>query len=67
MTKHQLFINNGWVDPASGQWFDALDSFFGEAWAQIPQGNAADVNRAARAAAAAMGARGASCRRPSAA
>ena len=54
MTKYQLFINNEWVDPASGQWFDALDPFSGEAWAEIPQGNATDVDRAARAAAAAM-------------
>ncbi|MDO8276751.1 MAG: aldehyde dehydrogenase [Burkholderiaceae bacterium] len=54
MNRYQLFINNEWVDPDSGQWFDALDPFSGEAWAQIPQGNARDVDRAARAAAAAL-------------
>jgi acyl-CoA reductase-like NAD-dependent aldehyde dehydrogenase len=54
MQTYQLFIANEWVDPDSGQWFDSLDPFSGEAWARIPQGNAKDVDRAAKAAAAAM-------------
>ena len=54
MNTYQLFINNEWVDPDSGQWFDSLDPFSGESWARIPLGNARDVDRAASAAAAAM-------------
>ncbi|MDP1968992.1 MAG: aldehyde dehydrogenase [Burkholderiaceae bacterium] len=54
MSRYQLFINNEWVDPDSGQWFDTLDPFSGEAWAQIPQGNARVVDRAAKAAATAL-------------
>ena len=29
--RYQLFIDNEWVDPASGRWFDSLDPFSGEA------------------------------------
>lgn len=54
MTRYQLFINNQWVDPNSGRWFDSLDPFSGEPWAQIPQGDSTDVNRAVEAAAAAF-------------
>lgn len=54
MNTYQHFINNEWVQPDSGQYFDALDPFSGEAWAKLPQGNARDVDRAARAADAAM-------------
>jgi len=54
MTRYQLFINNEWVDPQAGQWFDSHDPFSGEAWAQIPRGDANDVNRAVEAAAAAF-------------
>lgn len=55
MTKrYQLFINNEWVDPSSGAWFDSLDPFSGAAWAEIPRGNSEDVDRAAQAAANAM-------------
>ena len=54
MARYQLFINNQWVDPHSGQWFDSLDPFSGEPWAQIPQGDKTDVDRAVEAAAAAF-------------
>ncbi len=54
MQKHQLFINNEWVDPISGQWFESLDPFSGEPWALIPRADQADVNRAVEAADAAM-------------
>ena len=54
MTRYQLFINNEWTDPHSGRWFDSLDPFTGEAWAQIPQADATDVDRAVDAAAAAF-------------
>jgi aldehyde dehydrogenase (NAD+) len=54
MKTYQHFINNEWVAPDSGDYFDALDPFSGEAWAKLPLGNAQDVDRACRAAAAAM-------------
>ena len=54
MQQYQLFIDNEWQDPASGKWFDSLDPFSGEPWASIPEGNAQDVDRAVRAAKAAI-------------
>ena len=54
MTRYQLFIDNEWVDPHGGQWFDTLDPFSGEAWAEIPRGDATDADRAVSAAARAF-------------
>ena len=51
MSRYQLFINNEWVNPDSGQWFDSLDPFSGESWAEVPRANATDVDRAVTAAA----------------
>jgi aldehyde dehydrogenase (NAD+) len=48
--KHQLFINGQWCDPVAGQWFDTIDPYTGDVWAQIPRGNAADVELAVSAA-----------------
>lgn len=53
-SRYQLFINNEFVDPIQGEWFDSLDPYSGEPWAQIPRGTREDVDRAAQAAAAAM-------------
>lgn len=52
--KYRLFINNAWVEPHSGQWFETLDPFSGEPWALIPRADASDVDAAVRAADAAM-------------
>lgn len=54
MAHYQLFINNQWVDPHCGKWFDSLDPFSGEPWAEIPQGDKTDVDRAVEAASAAF-------------
>jgi len=54
MTRYQLFIDNRWVDPAGGKWFDTLDPYSGQPWAQIPRADAVDVDAAVRAAAAAF-------------
>ncbi|MBN9427176.1 MAG: aldehyde dehydrogenase [Burkholderiales bacterium] len=51
MTRYQLFINNEWLDPNSGRWFPSEDPFSGEAWAEIPRGDAVDADRAVAAAA----------------
>ncbi|OWT77169.1 MULTISPECIES: aldehyde dehydrogenase [unclassified Achromobacter] len=50
MKRYQLFINNEWVDPKSNTWFETHDPFSGEAWAEIPRANAADVDLAVTAA-----------------
>lgn len=54
MTRYRLFIDNDWVDPHSGSWFDSQDPFSGEAWAQIPRADAVDADRAVSAAARAF-------------
>jgi (Z)-2-((N-methylformamido)methylene)-5-hydroxybutyrolactone dehydrogenase len=50
MKRYQLFIDNESVDPQSGTWFESHDPFSGEAWAEIPRGNAADADLAVAAA-----------------
>lgn len=48
--RYRLFIDNEWQDPESGAWFDTLDPFTGEVWAEVPRAGAADVERAVQAA-----------------
>jgi (Z)-2-((N-methylformamido)methylene)-5-hydroxybutyrolactone dehydrogenase len=52
--KYQLFIDNEWRDPHSGEWFDSLDPFSGEPWAAVPRADAVDVDSAVAAASAAL-------------
>ncbi len=52
--KYSLFINNEWVAPRSGKWFETLDPYSGEPWALIADADADDVDAAVRAADAAM-------------
>ncbi|MEM1300327.1 MAG: aldehyde dehydrogenase [Pseudomonadota bacterium] len=54
MKTYQHYINGEYVDPAQGEWFDSIDPYRGEAWARIPRGTAADVDRAVAAAKTAM-------------
>ncbi|MET0207750.1 MAG: aldehyde dehydrogenase [Burkholderiaceae bacterium] len=54
MKRYQLFIDGQWVDPAGERWFDSTNPYTGEAWCQIPRGNADDVDRAVQAAHRAM-------------
>ncbi len=54
MKSYQLFIDGEWTDPCSGQWFDSLNPYTGQAWARIPRGNPEDVERAVAAAERAM-------------
>jgi len=46
----KLFINNEWVDAASGKTFETLNPTTGEVIAHCAEGDAADVNRAVEAA-----------------
>ena len=48
LTKH--LIQNEWVDPAEGGWFETHDPSSGEVIAKVAAGTAADVERAVRAA-----------------
>jgi len=50
MQKHQMLIGGQWADPAGGQWFPSENPFTGQAWAEIPRGNAEDVDKAVKAA-----------------
>lgn len=50
MQKYQLFINNEWVEAASGERFESLDPFSGDAWASLPRATRADVDKAVNAA-----------------
>jgi aldehyde dehydrogenase (NAD+) len=50
MQKHQMLIGGQWADPAGGEWFPSENPFTGEAWAEVPRGNAADVDKAVKAA-----------------
>jgi acyl-CoA reductase-like NAD-dependent aldehyde dehydrogenase len=54
MDFSKLYIGGQWVDSASGQWIDVINPATQKAFARVPAGNAADVDRAARAAAAAF-------------
>lgn len=54
MREYQNFINNEFVDPVEGEWFDALDPFSGKVWAKIPKATQVDVDNAVAAAKAAL-------------
>ncbi len=54
MKKYQHFINGEYVDPLAGEWFETRNPYTGEVWAEIPKGDAADVDRAVQAAREAM-------------
>ncbi|MFN8188740.1 MAG: aldehyde dehydrogenase [Gaiellales bacterium] len=50
MERYRLHIGGEWVDAASGRTFRSLDPYTGEAWAEVPDGGAEDVDRAVTAA-----------------
>ncbi len=54
MKKYQNYIDGKYVDPAAGRWLDTIDPYTGQAWAQIPQSDAADVDSAVQAASRAL-------------
>src|SRR5262245_11740916 len=47
---HQLLIDGQWQDSASGETFATLNPATEETLAQVPRGNAQDIDRAVRAA-----------------
>ncbi len=54
VATYQMFIGGEWVDAAAGGFFDSLNPYTGEAWARVPDGQQADVDRAVAAARKAM-------------
>lgn len=54
MKKFKLFINGNWVDGCSGSYIDIENPATEEIFAQVPDGNAEDVNKAVAAARAAF-------------
>lgn len=50
MRKFQLLIDGQWCDPASGEWFETIEPYSGNAWALIPRASRADADRAVEAA-----------------
>lgn len=54
MKRYDLHIDGVAVAPSSDEWFDTVEPFSGEAWAQIARGTAADADRAVHAAHAAF-------------
>jgi aldehyde dehydrogenase (NAD+) len=52
--RHKLFINDEWVEPAKGEYFATIDPATEEPIAEIARATPADVDKAVKAAAAAM-------------
>jgi len=50
MKRYQLRIGGKDIDPQGGEWFESANPFTGQPWAEIPRGDARDVDAAVRAA-----------------
>ena len=50
LARYRMHIGGEWVDAASGETFPTDNPYTGRPWALIPRGNAADADRAVRAA-----------------
>ena len=50
LKRYQMYINGEWVDASSGKTFESVNPSDGQAWAEVPEANAADVDRAVQAA-----------------
>lgn len=46
MEQYSHYINGRQVSPQGGEWFETINPYTGEAWAEIARGNAADIDRA---------------------
>lgn len=51
---YQMLINGSWVDASDGARFDSVNPATGEVWATVPEATAQDVDRAVKAADAAL-------------
>jgi acyl-CoA reductase-like NAD-dependent aldehyde dehydrogenase len=50
LKRYHMFIDGQWLDASDGKTFESLNPTTGEAWAEIPEATAADVDRAVAAA-----------------
>lgn len=50
LTRYQMFIDGQWVDAGDGKTFASVNPATGQAWSEVPEATAADVNRAVEAA-----------------
>jgi (Z)-2-((N-methylformamido)methylene)-5-hydroxybutyrolactone dehydrogenase len=50
LKRYQMFVDGQWVDAGDGRTFESHNPTTGEAWAEIPEATAADVDRAVNAA-----------------
>ncbi len=50
LTRYQLFIDGDWANAEDGRTFESFNPATGEAWAEIPEATASDVDRAVKAA-----------------
>lgn len=54
VARHKIYVDGKWSESASGRSFPVYDPSTEEVMAEVPEGNAADVDRAVRAARAAF-------------
>ena len=54
LPKFNAYVNGEWVAPADGRYFETVNPYTGEAWAQVARCTPADANRAVEAAHAAL-------------
>ena len=50
LTRYQMLIDGEWVDAEDGKTFESINPATEEAWAEIPEATAGDVDRAIKAA-----------------
>ena len=50
LARYQMFIDGAWADAGDGRTFPSFNPSTGEAWAEIPEATAMDVDQAVRAA-----------------
>jgi (Z)-2-((N-methylformamido)methylene)-5-hydroxybutyrolactone dehydrogenase len=54
LKSYRMLIGGNWVEAASGETFESVNPYTGQAWASVPHASAADVDAAVRAARAAF-------------
>ncbi|KJC50545.1 carnitine dehydratase [Bradyrhizobium sp. LTSP885] len=50
MKRYELFIDGKWCAPSSNEWFETIEPYSGQAWAEIPRATKADADHAVEAA-----------------
>ena len=50
MHKYRHYIDGKWTDPRAAKWFESVNPYTGEPWAEIAHGDPSDVDSAVKAA-----------------